>query len=378
MAWGECHTKAEIQQLAYDTIREQTDLCSQHAILATHRAAEAITGCRKRREKGASVSKPSFTAPTVPYDARTMTLFNDDTVSLSTIERRVRAQLKLPRGDNGYQNRFLDSDEWDTTESTLTSRNGFFFLHLGFRRSKPETDSQPTDAQRILGVDLGVDNLAVTSTALFINGGKFGHRLRNFERVRMDLQRAGTRSSRRTLGRVSGQQSRFVRDTPHNASKAIVEEATRYKCTVIAFEDLTDIRHRLDASWGHTWPFRTIHQQVKYKAEAAGIDVTQVESKETSIQCADCGYTDPENRVSRDRFRCGQCSSEANADYNAAKNIGMRYVREGQQSPSRTGKGQLALKSGTVTPSGEFRSYPDGFPAEFTDKSHPEKARSSD
>jgi hypothetical protein len=32
------------------------------------------------------VSKPTFTAPTVKYDTRTMTLFDDDTVSLSDTE----------------------------------------------------------------------------------------------------------------------------------------------------------------------------------------------------------------------------------------------------------------------------------------------------
>jgi len=65
-----------------------------------------------------------------------------------------------------------------------------------------------------------------------------------------------------------------------------------------------------------------------------------------------------------------KCESEANADYNAAKNIGMRYVRRGQQSFRRTGNSQLALKYRTVTPSGEFTAHPDGFEAEFTDKPH--------
>lgn len=72
-----------------------------------------------------------------------------------------------------------------------------------------------------------------------------------------------------------------------------------------------------------------------------------------------------------------KCESEANADYNAAKNIGMLYVRRGQQSSRRTGDSQLALKSGTVTPSGGFTAYPDEFEAEFTDKPHPPQANPS-
>ncbi|MFB6269099.1 MAG: zinc ribbon domain-containing protein, partial [Halobacterium sp.] len=82
---------------------------------------------------------------------------------------------------------------------------------------------------------------------------------------------------------------------------------------------------------------------------------------------AECGFNSTENRPARSHFRCCECGVEANADYNAAKNIGLRYVRRGRQSFRRTGDSQLALKSGTVTPNGHFSAYPDGFEAEFTD-----------
>jgi hypothetical protein len=59
MAWGKCNTKSDVQPLAYDTVRDKTDLGSQHAILATHQAAQAITGCIERRAKGKKVSKPT-------------------------------------------------------------------------------------------------------------------------------------------------------------------------------------------------------------------------------------------------------------------------------------------------------------------------------
>jgi len=113
---------------------------------------------------------------------------------------------------------------------------------------------------------------------------------------------------------------------------------------------------------------------VEYKAEADGISVKQVGSAYTSKRCAECGFTADENRPSRSDFRCQKCGSEANADYNAAKNIGMRYVRRGQQSSRRTGNSQLALKSGTVTSKSGFTAYPDGFEAEFTDKPYPQSA----
>nr|WP_238330821.1 zinc ribbon domain-containing protein [Haloglomus irregulare] len=59
----------------------------------------------------------------------------------------------------------------------------------------------------------------------------------------------------------------------------------------MAFEDLTHIRERTDASWGHRWAFRTLHEQLEYKPEAVGISVQQVGSAYTSKRCVECGFT---------------------------------------------------------------------------------------
>jgi IS605 OrfB family transposase len=317
MAWGTCNAKSDVQPLAYDTVRTHTDLGSQHAILATHQAAQAITGCLERRSNGKTVSKPTFTAPTVKYDTRTMTLFDDDTVSLSTTESRVRCDLALPDADDGYQHKYLDSDMWSVTESTLTARDGEYFLHIGFRRHKTDAERNTAEDGTVLGVDLGIENLAVTSTAYFFSGRELAHDLREFEKVRAGLQQTGTQSAHRTLERSSGRELRYVRDVLHQASNAIVDEALRYDCDIIAFEELTDIRDRTGASWGHTWAFRTLSEQVAYKAEAEGISVKHVGSAYTSQRCAECGFTADENRPTRNDFRCVKCEAEANADYNA-------------------------------------------------------------
>jgi len=370
MAWGKCNEKSDIQPLAYDAVREETNLGSQHAILATHQAAQAITGCIKRRSNGKRVSRPTFTAPTVKYDTRTMTLFEDDTVSLSTTESRIRCNLALPDDEEGYQRQYLGSNEWNVAESTLTASGSEYFLHIGFRRHKTDTERDTAEDGTVLGVDLGIENLAVTSTARFISGRELAHDLREFMKVRAGLQQTRTRSARRTLEQASGRELRYVRDVLHRASNTIIAEARRYDCDVIVFEDLTHIRERTGASWGHKWAFRTLYEQVEYKAEAVAISVKKVEAAYTSKRCSECGFTTDQNRSTRNKFDCQNCGLEANADYNAAKNIGMRYVRRGQQLSRRTGDSQLALKSGTVTLNGRFTAYPDGFEAEFADKSY--------
>ncbi|TKX53138.1 transposase, partial [Halorubrum sp. SS7] len=121
-------------------MREETRLGSQHTILATHQAAAALSGIDdiEALEEDYATSRPEFTADTVKYDTRTMTLFDDGTVSLSTVGDRIRCELVLPDDENGYQYQYLDSEAWEITESTLSRRDGGYYIHLGFRKPKPK------------------------------------------------------------------------------------------------------------------------------------------------------------------------------------------------------------------------------------------------
>nr|WP_238330800.1 transposase [Haloglomus irregulare] len=89
------------------------------------------------------------------------------TVSLSTTESRVRCDLALPDADDGSQRQYLDSDELGATESTLTARDGEFSPDIGFRRHENDNGQNTAEDGTVLGVDLGLENLAVTSTAFF-------------------------------------------------------------------------------------------------------------------------------------------------------------------------------------------------------------------
>jgi putative transposase len=372
-AWPNRHAKSAVQQLAYDAIREQTGLASQHAILATHRVAENVKSCIELREDGREPSKPAYTSPTVTYDARTMTVFStEETVSLTVIgdRGRVHADLLLPKEDDGYQHQYLDSEEWEPTESTLHYRDGEWYLHLGFRR--PSAEQPTTENGTVLGVDLGVQEIAVTSTARFFSAGELNHRRREFEHVREDLQDQGTRSAYRTLVRVGGREEEYVKHVLHAVANGIVDEAIRHDCDGIVLEDLTGIRDRLpEADWHSRWAFDRLHQYVEYKANAEGVFVDTVEPANTSRRCPECGTVDPENRPSRDTFHCQNCGNRNHADYNAAKNVADAYLRRDQQQSRRRGVSRYALKSGTVTPSGGFTSYAHASEAEFTDKSCP-------
>ena len=352
--------KTRLQDLAYDTLLEETRLGSQHAILATRQAAAALSGVEEieQLDEDYKTSRPTFTANTVTYDTRTMTLFDDGTVSLSTVDDRIRCDLALPNDEDGYQHQYLSDEDWELTESTLTRRDGDYYLHLGFRKPKPEkrVEQQADDEDRtVLGIDLGIVNIATTSTAYFASGRELQHRHREFERIRGNLQETGTQSAHRTIQQMSGRESRHVRNLLHHVANDIIEEALEHDCEYIAFENLRHIRERAPpVKEFHQWAHRQLVDLVEYKANAEGLCVEYVSPENTSQRGPECGYTSRENRITQTAFECESCGATANADYVGAKNVGWRYVRRGLQSSRRTGDSQLALKSGTVRPNGRF------------------------
>lgn len=371
-AWGRCHSKSDVQQLAYDDVRENTGLGSQHAILACHRAAENIKSCISRRQNGKKASKPAYTSPTVTYDSRTMTVFPEkEQISLTTHgdHSRIRADLVLSDDEKGYQHQYFDKDEWELTESTLHYRDGGWFIHIGFRKPKIVTETM-TENGTVLGVDLGVNEIAVTTTARFFSAGELNHKRQEFEHVRGDLQDHGTRNAHRTLESVSGREDEYVKHVLHSVANGIVRDALRYDCDGIVFEELDEIRERLpEATWHSEWAFNRLYEYVEYKAEANGLFVDSTNPKNTSKRCAECGFIHGDNRQTRDEFECQKCGNRSHADYNAAKNVADVYLRREQQSSRRRGVSQYALKSGTVTPNRGYTPYLEGFEAESTDKS---------
>jgi IS605 OrfB family transposase len=367
-AWGVCHTRSEVQRLAYDRLREETTLGSQHAVLATHRAAEAIKRAREREgvsgsgaTGGSSDSsdgaKPEFTSPTVAFDTRTMTVFDDRTVSLTTTDERVRCDLNFS-ADGGYQSRYLDDESWEPGKSALHYRDGEFVFHLGFRTPKPGIDP-PTEGATVLGVDLGVENLAVTSTARFFPAGELNHRRDEFQQVRASLEATGTRSAARTLRQAGSRTDRFVRQRLHEAANGIVEEADTFDCELIAFGELNEVSE-LTPEVGpfHEWLFQRLLSFVEYRAAERDIAVVEVNPEYTSQRCMECGFTHPQNRnLDDNQFECLKCEASANDDYNAAKNIAFRCVRRGPLSSRGLGASACALQSGLVTPDDGFTPY---------------------
>ena len=107
-----------------------------------------------------------------------------------------------------------------------------------------------------------------------------------------------------------------------------------------------------------TTKLRQLFECVSYKAPERGVAVETVEPNHTSQRCSRCGFTHENNRVGGS-FDCLSCGYELHADYNAAKNIGLRYarnqyhrLRSSQMSSDGDAPVDVRINRGTMTDDG--------------------------
>ena len=345
----------------YTAVREQTSLQASLVQSARNLATDALGNCKDRiLDDGKKASKPEFRGSVVVYNGRTIT-YNDDHVTLATVDDRVTAEFVTPNEEDGTPFAEYWTDDWERKEATLHKRDGTYYLHVAVENEVEPADSgdDSTENGVVLGVDLNVDGyLAVTSTGAFLgNADHLNHRRDEYERRRGRLQQTGTRLAHLTIQSIGSRFARWSEDYLHRVSKAIVQEAVENDCTAIAFENLKHIRKRIsNASKFQQWAFRELQRHVEYKAEEHGIDVDDVKPQYTSQQCShsECGFTHEDNRDG-DEFECLKCGKNLHSDYNAARNVGWRLIQHWLKSDAGRATSQLALKSGTLNANGQFR-----------------------
>jgi IS605 OrfB family transposase len=177
----------------------------------------------------------------------------------------------------------------------------------------------------MLGVDLGIVNLATDSDGQVFSGAMVHTVRARYHRRRQRLQKVGTKNAKRRLRKNAGKERRFQRDVNHCISKTLVKKAA-VSCKALALEDLTGIRARVTVRHEHryerhSWAFSQLRELITYKAAWAGVSLHLVDPRNTSRTCSTCGHCEKANRRSQAEFLCQRCGFTVNADYNAAINI---------------------------------------------------------
>ena len=332
--------KSKLHKLTYYPLREKTNLPANYICSARNKACDVIKGNVIEWHNHKKATKPVFNPfSAIQFDKRTLTIKNRN-CTFSTVNSRVKADYFL----GNYQKQILDDPNYNFKTATLTYEDKNFFLNITI--IKPAIIKKP---EVVMGVDLGIKNIAVCSTGKFFRSGLLNDKRRQFREKRANLQSKGTRSCKKVLQRISGRENRFANWILHNISRQIVNEANSHNVDIIAFEKLTDIRERAkrwrkeERKRVNLWAFSKLQQYVQYKAFEMGINTIFVNAEYTSQRCSKCGHIEPANRSSLN-FVCKYCGYSLNADYNASKNIAIKVLSG--KNPDWTGLPcKLALKT---------------------------------
>ncbi|KQX13081.1 transposase [Streptomyces sp. Root431] len=315
------HTYTELKarglgaQVAQHVIKKTRDAYT--ALKANIRAGNLGRPGSKRRVK--AESKPITFRPEAaqPYDDRCLSWqYDAGTVSIWTTAGRLRSVRFVCSPDALKMLR-----EHRKGESDLVERDGVFYLAAVC--DIPEADQY--EPSGFIGVDLGIVNIATTSTGYRVAGRGLNRYRKRQLALRKKLQAKGTKSAKRLLKKRSRKEARHTADVNHVVSKTIVTTAERTG-SGIALEDLTGIRSRVrlrkdQRTSLHSWGFHQLAAFVEYKARRAGVPLVYVDPAYTSQQCSECGYIDRKNRVDQATFACRSCGALTHADDNASHNI---------------------------------------------------------
>jgi putative transposase len=319
---------------------------------AEHRRAKLT----KKRFKGLD-QPPHYSSPTVQYTyERDYTFQRNQQVSLKTLDGRI----SLPY--QGYEQHLALIRQGATIGDAklwYDQRKHVFYLLVSLSIEVPE----PTCDQlkEVVGVDVGIRYLAVTSTstgkATFYSGKRVRHHANHYARLRKRLQRKGTRGAVRRLRQVGQRERRLKLQANHSIAKQIIEQHPQ---ALVGLEQLTDIREykrrrkrkrkkngngservspkaRKASRVYSQWSFAELQALISYKVALAGALAIKVDAHYTSKACPVCGYTADENRPHKGLlFVCQQCYYTLHADLVGARNITMRTLVI-QQDWSTTG-----------------------------------------
>jgi putative transposase len=358
---GKMSNNARLQKATYYDIRARYRLPAQMTCSVIRDVAASYKGLwtklRKKLEqrKAGSTKKrfkglekaPKFVSPTLMYQlGRDYSLKKEQQVSILTLAGRVVVSYQ---GYRHHLTSLKEGAEIGAAHLWYDQPRKQFYLLVSIEVER--SDPTPEQHAQIIGVDVGVRYLAVTSDskgkATFHSGKQVRARANHDARLRKHLQKKGTRAATRRLRAISGRERRLKRQANHTIAKRIIEQ---HPHALIGIEQLNGIRDRTKRRKRRRkkngkgtepvsvkarkanrvfsqWSFAELHGMLAYKAVLAGSMVVRVDADYTSKGCPKCGQVCDENRPGKGLlFCCVKCCYTLHADLVGARNIVLRTL----------------------------------------------------
>ena len=229
--------------------------------------------------------------------------------------------------------------EYKICASTLDYDKGKKQFGLSLTYSFEKEQETALDPEKIVGIDLGITNAYYAATnfsedRFYDPGGDIEAFRQKTEALRWKKkkQRAvcgngsighGYKKRMKPVTDIADKIARYRAHKNHLMARKIVDEAVRMKCGTIQMEDLSGISS--NSLFLKNWSYYDLQQKIEQKAAESGVVVRKIDPQYTSQRCCRFGHIDymnrPKDSGNWQKFKCTSCGFEANADYNAARNI---------------------------------------------------------
>ena len=181
------------------------------------------------------------------------------------------------------------------------------------------------ESDKAVGIDVGITSLIATSDGELISNPKILLKSEKILKIRhrqLSKKKKGSKNRNKARIRLAKVYSRVEKEREtflHEITNKLIKG---YKFIILEKLNLQGMvrnhhlaKSILDASWNE------LVRQLSYKAEEAGSIVLQIDPRNTSKACSNCGWINNDLTLKDRVFKCQSCGIEINRDINAAKNI---------------------------------------------------------
>ena len=212
-----------------------------------------------------------------------------------------------------------------------------------------------------IGIDLGLNNFIAMSDGTTIQKPKFykkhEKRIKWWQRSLSRRKKGSKRreKAKRHLQNEWNEATRASDDFMHKLSNRLVRQGyTSFATENLNIQNMQK-NHRLAQSIANASWSRFVNY-LSCKAESAGMEVTEVPSRDTTRMCSSCG-TKKEMPLKEREYVCGNCGLHMDSDINAAINILNRATLEQRERCAQGDAGQYSA-TGAANSVEELRTYP--------------------
>lgn len=228
-------------------------------------------------------------------------------------------RIKLPT--IGWVKTYEGLPHVTASKLTISERAGNWYISFAFE----QTHEQPTDKIPVVGVDLGIKELATLSTEVVFNNPKASKRFKKkLCRQQRELARKVRGSNqyikqKLKVAKTHKRVSDIRLDATHKATTTISKNHAKIVIETLNVSGMM-ANHKLSGSVADA-NFYEFRRQLEYKAKKFGSEIILAgRFYPSSKTCSSCGHIQDMPLKVR-VFDCGQCGISVDRDLNAAINL---------------------------------------------------------